>query len=251
MSAAEAGDGGRLRRAATLPALLAGWLVLLLALPHAGPLFAGLAPAGAPPVYARSPLLTLALNHLLLVGVACAIALGLGLGTAIAVTRGAGAAFRPLVESLVALGQTIPPVAVLALAVPMIGFGAVPTIVALVLYGLLPVLQTALAAFDGTPPQLKEAAAGMGLSPGQMLRQLELPLAAPLVLAALRTSAATAMGTATIGSVVGASTLGDPIIAGLVGSNPAFVVEGCIAVAATAIAVDGVLRRLERASRRR
>src|SRR5204863_10127204 len=99
------------------PCLAALFAAAVLATPHVGPLVEMLAPESARPVYDRESFVALTLDHLILVASAVAIALTLGVGSAIAVTRPAAAAFRPLAEGLVALGQTVPPVAVLGLAV--------------------------------------------------------------------------------------------------------------------------------------
>ena len=110
-----------------------------------------------------------------------------GLAAAIFVTRPAGRDFRTTANLLATIGQTFPPAAVLALAVPALGFGARPTIVALFLYGLLPILENAIAGLEGVPAALREAARGMGLTRWQMLRDVELPLAAaPVILAGVR-----------------------------------------------------------------
>lgn len=137
-----------------------------------------------------------------------------------------GARISPLVETIAAVGQTFPPVAVLAIAVPVIGFGLQPAIIALILYGVLPVLQATLAGLGAIDASVTEVAKGMGMSRGQRLRKVELPLAAPVILAGVRTSVIINIGTATIASTVGASTLGTPIIIGLSGFNTAYVIQG-------------------------
>ncbi|MGR3583345.1 MAG: ABC transporter permease, partial [Pseudooceanicola nanhaiensis] len=121
------------------PAVILLLLALVLKPEWFVPLFAPLAPEGAPVIYARSSLLSLSLSHLGLVAAATAAATLVSVTLAILVTRDAGAAFRPLSRTITNMGQTFPPVAVLALAVPALGFGAGPTLVALFLYGLLPI----------------------------------------------------------------------------------------------------------------
>jgi osmoprotectant transport system permease protein len=222
-------------------------LVLVLGLmPYAAPLFAALFPAVERPLYVQDSMATLALDHLALVLAASGVAAVIGIGLAVFVTRAAGRAFRGVIETLVAVGQTIPPVAVLALAVPAIGFGPLPALIALALYGLLPIVQSALAGLDGVAPAVREAAEGMGLSPLRRLVLVELPLAAPLALAGLRSAVVVNVGTATIASAVGVRTLGTPIILGLNGNNTAYVVQGAIPVALLAIVLDLALGRLAR-----
>lgn len=111
-------------------------------------------------------------------------------------TRPWGREFRPLVETIAAVGQTFPPVAVLAIAVPVMGFGQQPAIIALILYGVLPILQATLAGIGSIPESVRSIASGMGMSPGQQLRKVELPLAAPVILAGVRTSVIINIGTA-------------------------------------------------------
>ncbi len=167
-------------------------------------------------------------------------------GAGVAVTRPAGSAFRPLVETIAAIGQTFPPVAVLAMAVPVLGFGWLPALIALALYGILPVLQGTLAGLGSIPPGVSGVAEGMGMTGWQRLYKVELPLAAPVILAGIRTSVIVNIGTATIASTVGASTLGTPIIIGLSGFNTAYIVQGALLVALAAIIVDRAFERLTR-----
>jgi osmoprotectant transport system permease protein len=172
------------------------------------------------------------------VGVSSLLAIVIGLGAGIAVTRPWGREFRSLVETIAAVGQTFPPVAVLAIAVPVMGFGREPAIIALILYGVLPILQGTLAGIAAVPESVHSVAKGMGMSSMQQLFRVELPLAAPVIIAGIRTSVIINIGTATIASTVGASTLGTPIIIGLSGFNTAYVVQGAVLVALAAIIVD-------------
>ena len=134
-------------------------------------------------------------------------------------TRPFGAEFLPLSRSLANIGQTFPPVAVLALAVPMLGFGTAPTLVALFLYGLLPIFENTLTGLTTLPPAVTDAAKGVGMTGWQRLLKVELPLALPVILAGIRLSTVISLSTATIGSTVAARTLGEVIIAGLTASN--------------------------------
>ena len=120
-----------------------------------------------------------------------------------------------------------------------------PTVIALFIYGLLPIIENAVAGLEGVPQAVREAAEGMGLSPWQRLRTVELPLAAPVILAGIRVSVTIAIGTATIGSTVGALTLGTPIFDGLVADKLPFVIEGAVLVALFAILTDMLFARLE------
>jgi osmoprotectant transport system permease protein len=204
-----------------------------------------------PVIYNQGSLLDLTLNHLLIVAIATALAATVAVGLAILVTRPFGTEFLPLSRSLANVGQTFPPVAVLALAVPMLGFGTAPTLVALFLYGLLPIFENTLTGLTGLPPTVTEAARGMGMTGGQRLVRVELPLALPVILAGVRLSTVISLATATIGSTVAARTLGEVIIAGLLSSNTAFVLQGGLIVGALAVLIYDGLSAIERALTRR
>ena len=232
--------------------LLALFIALLIGLPYSEPLFHTLFPEQPRPLYQQAGFLALTLAHGKLVVISSLAAVVIGVGAGVLVTRPAGREFRPLVETLAAMGQTFPPVAVLALAVPVMGFGEQPAIVALILYGILPVLQGTLAGLASVPVGALSVAEGMGMTGGQRLWKVELPLAAPVIVAGIRTSVIVNIGTATIASTVGANTLGTPIIIGLSGFNTAYVVQGAILVALAAIIVDRAFERLSlRLSRHR
>ena len=232
--------------------LLALFIALLIGLPYSEPLFHTLFPEQPRPLYQQAGFLALTLAHGKLVVISSLAAIVIGVGAGVLVTRPAGREFRPLVETLAAMGQTFPPVAVLALAVPVMGFGEQPAIVALILYGILPVLQGTLAGLASVPVGALSVAEGMGMTGGQRLWKVELPLAAPVIVAGIRTSVIVNIGTATIVSTVGANTLGTPIIIGLSGFNTAYVVQGAILVALAAIIVDRAFERLSlRLSRHR
>jgi len=215
-------------------------------MPYSGPLFHRWFPELARPLYQQESFWQLTLAHLFLVITASLLAIVIGIGSGVLVTRRAGRAFRPLMETIVAAGQTIPPVAVLAIAVPVMGFGAWPAVVALLLYGLLPILQGTLAGIDSVPASSREIAIGVGMSSWQRLWQIELALAAPVIIAGIRTSVIINIGTAAIASTVGAKSLGSPVIIGLSGFNTAYVIQGALLVALLAIVSDRLFERLQR-----
>lgn len=233
---------GLLLRLAALSALLA----FLLSPESFAPIFAPLTVNGAPPIYTQSSLLALTLAHLRLVFVAVAASTVLAVALGVFVTRPAGAAFLPLSRALVNFGQTFPPVAVLALAVPMVGFGDTPTLIALFAYGLLPIFENTLTGLRAVPGTVREAADGMGMSTRQRLLGVELPLALPLILEGVRLSAVINLGTATIGSTVAAKSLGEVIIAGLLSNNTAFILQGGLVVGLIAVLLYDAMGTLER-----
>jgi len=210
------------------------------------PVFFFAFPGVQPEIFDRAGFIELFISHLGLVAASGVAAILVGVSLAVFVTRAAGRDFRTIANLLATIGQTFPPAAVLALAVPALGFGWQPTIVALFLYGLLPILENAIAGLDGVPEALREAGRGMGLSPWQMLRDVELPLAAPVILAGIRVSVTIGIGTATIGSTVGALTFGTPIFDGLAGNKLPYVLQGAVLVALFAIVTDLLFALLAR-----
>jgi len=226
--------------------LVLGLLVAFLVAPQLfAPLFAPLNDYGAPAIYDQGNLLSLAISHLLTVLAAAAASTVIAVALGIFVTRPAGAQFLPLSRTLVNVGQTFPPVAVLAVAVPLVGFGQAPTLIALFAYGLLPIFENTIAGLEGVPRTVLEAADGMGMSPAQRLREVELPLAMPLILEGVRLSLVINVGTATIGSTVAAKGFGEVIIAGLLSNNNAFVLQGGLVTGLMAIALYDGMRLLE------
>ena len=124
----------------------------------------------------------------------------------ILVTRPAGRPLRPIADALVAASQAVPPVVVVALAFPVLGFGAAPTVLALVIYCVMPILRGTAAALDAASGDVAEAARAMGMTPCQVLRQVELPLALPVVAEAQCGSRSIlAIATAAVGALAGAA----------------------------------------------
>jgi osmoprotectant transport system permease protein len=226
-------------------AALALLLAFLLMPQSFAPLFAPLTQYGAPPIYDQGNLLMLALAHLGTVCCAAAASTIVAVGLGILVTRPSGAQFLPLSRTLVNIGQTFPPVAVLAVTVPLLGFGEKPTLIALFAYGLLPIFENTIVGLQTCPPQVLEAANGMGMSARQRL-SVELPLALPLILEGIRLSLVINVGTATIGSTVAAKGLGEVIIAGLLSNNNAFILQGGLVTGLMAILLYDALAGLER-----
>ena len=196
-------------------------------------------------LHPRANLLVLVGEHLKLVIISSSLTILVGVPLGIWVTRPSGRNFLPIVTDLTSFGQTFPPVAVLALAVPMLGFGLLPTVVALFLYGLLPVVRNTIAGLRAVPRDVLDAAYGIGMSRMQALVKIEIPLAARVILAGVRISVIINIGTAMIGAVIGAGGLGSPIIAGLVQDNIAFIIEGALPAAILAVLADQLLANVE------
>ncbi|WP_247634489.1 ABC transporter permease subunit [Methylobacterium sp. 37f] len=195
---------------------------------------------------ARRPLETVRLfdlagRHLILAGTGLALVALLGIGLGLLVTRRFAAPWRPAVDGLAAAAQAVPPVVVVALALPILGFGGPPTLLALVAYGIMPVLRGTVGAIEGMAPEVREAGRAIGLNRWQVLLRIELPLAAPVLVETLRTALVLAIATAAVGALAGAATLGTPIVAGLQNQNTVAMLQGTAATAALAFLADAAL----------
>ena len=239
---------GTLLRLVVFAALLA----FLVAPDRFAGLLAPLTSNGAPAIYNQGSLIDLTLSHLFTVAVSTLAAAVVAVSLGILVTRPAGAEGLALSRAVVNIGQTFPPVAVLALSVPAMGFGEGPTRLALFLYGLLPIFENTLVGLSTLPPAVVETASAMGMTGRQRLLKVELPLAMPLIIEGVRLSAVIGLATATIGSTVAAKGLGEVIVAGLLSNNMAFIVQGGVITGILAVLIsDGFQAVARRASRRR
>lgn len=185
----------------------------------------------------------------------------LTIGVLVAVPLGVWASRRPraswVVSAIAGVVQTVPSLALLAAMVPLLAamglraIGYTPALIALALYSILPVLRNTVAAMRALDPAVLEAADGVGMTARQRLARVELPLAAPTIVAGVRTSVVWTVGTATLSTPVGATSLGDYIFAGLQTSNDRSVLVGCAASALLALALDGAVAIAERGMARR
>ncbi|MGO4438764.1 ABC transporter permease [Rhizobium sp. RAF56] len=230
---------------------LALLFVLLFRTEWLTPLLKPLTNFDAPPIYTQNSLAALAAGHLELVAVSILGSAILAVAAGIFVTRKSGAEFLPLSRAIANAGQTFPPVAVLAIAVPATGFGMAPTLIALFFYGLLPIFENTVAGVQQVPPAVLDAADGMGMSGRQRLFSVELPLALPLILEGLKIATVINIGTATIGSTVAAKGLGEVIIAGLISDNTAFILQGGLIVGLMAVLIYDAMGQIEAAITRR
>jgi osmoprotectant transport system permease protein len=196
--------------------------------------------------------LSLTLEHLYLVGVAAAFAVALGVGFGILGTRRPG--LRRISLTIANILQTIPSLALFGFLIPIPfigGIGKHTAILALVLYALLPVLRNTIVGIMGVDPPVREAAIAMGMTNAQLLRYVELPLAAPTILAGIRTAVVATIGTATIAAVIGGGGLGVLIFRGVASVDVLSILAGAIPAALLALLADAGLGMLERGSTRR
>jgi len=190
-----------------------------------------------------------------------ALALGLGISLPLAIASARRPVLRAVLLGIASVVQTIPGLALLALFYPLLlalsalserivgnGFSALgflPSVLALALYSMLPVLRNTVTGLNGLDQRLRDAARVIGMTPGQSLREIELPLALPVIMAGIRTSAVWVIGTATLATPIGQTSLGNYIFTGLQTQNWVFVAFGCVAAAVLALAVDQLLALMQ------
>ena len=195
----------------------------------------------------RETIFRLTLRHLFLVAVSLAGAIGFAVPLGLALERSRSSA-EPVIRGI-GLLQTLPGIALLAFMIPLLGIGVVPALAALFLYSLYPILRNTYTGVRDAAPDAVGAAWALGMTPGQILRHVRLPLAAPVIMAGIRTAAVINVGTATLAAFIGAGGLGDPIAAGLALSDTRMILSGALPAALLALLVDGVLGICERAVR--
>jgi osmoprotectant transport system permease protein len=196
-----------------------------------------------------------------------ALALGLAVSLPLAIVARHRPVMRGALLGLASIVQTVPGLALLALFYPLLlalaalslswfgfgfsAFGFLPAVLALALYSMLPVLRNTITGLQGVEPAILEAAQGVGMTERQSLLSVELPLALPVMMAGIRTAAVWVIGTATLSTPIGQTSLGNYIFAGLQTQNWVFVLFGCLAAAVLALAVDQLLALIETGIRRR
>lgn len=196
-----------------------------------------------------------------------ALALGLGISLPLAIIARNRPVLRGALLGLASIVQTVPGLALLALFYPLLlalaalslswfgvgfsAFGFLPAVLALALYSMLPVLRNTITGLAGVDAAIIEAAQGVGMTPRQSLFTVELPLALPVMMAGIRTAAVWVIGTATLSTPIGQTSLGNYIFAGLQTQNWVFVLFGCLSAAVLAVAVDQLLALIENGFRRR
>ena len=186
-------------------------------------------------------------QHLLLVVVSTAIAVTIGVPLGILLTR--RPAWRGPVLGLANVFQTVPSLALFGFLIPLPflgGIGARTAIVALVVYALLPIVRNTYVGISGIDPAVREAARGMGMTDGELLRIVELPLSAGVILAGIRVATVVGVGTATIAAAIGAGGLGVYIFRGVAVVDNTLILAGALPAALLALGADGLLGMIER-----
>lgn len=181
-----------------------------------------------------------------LVVAAFGLALLSGVGLGVLVTRPQGRVWQPLLHSLLAMQQWLPPLVMLAMAALLMGDGVWTALMALMLCGMLPVAQATLAGLDEVPEATREVGRAIGMTHWQRLWLIELPLAAPMMLTGMRRAVMLIIGGAALAATLGTPTLGLPIIAGLSGLKTAPVLQGAVLLGLLALCVDQLFELLAR-----
>jgi osmoprotectant transport system permease protein len=189
-------------------------------------------------------------RHLLLVLLSLLAAVAVAVPLGVMLERARPSAAEGAIRGAGVL-QTIPSIALLAFMIPLLGIGVAPALVALWLYSLYPILRNTYSGVRDASPEAVAAARALGMSPRQLLRHVRLPLAAPSIMAGVRTAAVIDVGTATLAAFIGAGGLGDPIVAGLALTDTRMILSGAIPAALLALVVDALLALAERAVRPR
>jgi osmoprotectant transport system permease protein len=184
------------------------------------------------------------IEHVLISAAAFAIVTAVGVPLGVLIAQ-AGPALRVPVFLLANLGQAVPGIGILVLLYAFLGLGFAPTVIALVAYGLLPVLRNTVAGIQAVDPAAVDAARGMGMTRWQALARVQFPLASPLVFAGLRTALVLIIGTATLGNFIGGGGLGDVIASGI-NISDRIVFVGAVMVASLALIADWALSMVER-----
>ena len=192
----------------------------------------------------RAELLRRTLEHLALVGGALILSVLLALPLGLWL-EGRRSQAETIIRGVGVL-QTIPSIALLAFMIPLLGVGTAPALAALFLYALYPIVRNTFTGVRDADPDAVRSARALGMDPGQVLRQVRLPLAAPVILAGIRTAAVISVGTATLAAFIGAGGLGAPIVAGLQLNDTSLILSGALPAALLALGVDALLGQVER-----
>ena len=194
----------------------------------------------------RTPLLVLFTQHLNMVVISGIIAVALGLALGIFISSGYGREYRDAFEEIISLGQAFPSAALLALVVPVVGYGSEGALIALVIYALMPIVYNTYAGLTGVDPDCIEAARGMGMEDRRIFTKIRLPLAANVILAGIRTSLVINISAATLAAAVGAGGLGVLVVNGVKAFDPVLILEGAIPVSLMAVIADLVMKEIEK-----
>lgn len=183
--------------------------------------------------------------HIFLVLISTFFSFIIGFSLAVFATSKYGNEIQVQILNIGSSGQTFPPVALLFLIIPFVGFGVKPAIITLFIFGIFPILQNSISGFNSINLSTIESAKALGMTDFQIFWKVKLPLSLPIIMEGIRISTIVNVGTATIGATAGAGGFGSPIISGLINNNNAFIMEGAIGSILIAFYFDYSLRLIE------
>ncbi|MGL5916619.1 MAG: ABC transporter permease [Culicoidibacterales bacterium] len=229
----------------TLIVLLSLLLIFVFGYAQIEPILARLLPTGSSLFVQRTEITALFFEHLKLVTITVSVAITIGFGIAFFEQFDESKQIRPVVQQLGTIFQSFPTVAIIALIVPVLGYGNTAVIVGVAIYGVLPIMQNTFTGFEQVSPDVLDAAKGLGMNQWQQIWQVKIPLAFPIILAGVRTAMILSISAVTLGAAAGSGGLGVPIILGLRSQNLVLILQGTIPIALMALIVDQSLRMWE------
>lgn len=226
--------------------LLSVILLLLLLFPKEFEGFLGRYFLSKFPEGSRTPLSQLFIEHMEMVVISSALAISSGIFLGIFLTTKVGAPFKDSLLKLVSLGQTFPSAALLALVVPVVGYGLKGALIALYLYALMPIVYNVVVGIEEVPESVVEAAKGMGMSEAEIYRKVKIPLAMNAILGGIRTSTVINISAATLAAAAGAGGLGVLVVNGVRTFDMILILMGSIPVTLLAVIVELSLEELQK-----
>lgn len=193
----------------------------------------------------RTPLVVYSIQHIWMVLLSSLIAVTLGTILGVLVTTNYGLEFKELLLKTVSLGQSFPSPALLALAVPILGYGIEGALIALVIYALMPIVYNVVIGIDEVPKDIVDAARGMGMTEVEIYIKVKIPLALNVILGGIRTALVINISAATLAAAVGAGGLGVLVVNGVRTFDMVLILEGAIPVTILAIIVELLLKQLQ------
>lgn len=190
----------------------------------------------------RTSLSTLAYQHLTIVLISTLLSIIIGLSLGIWVRLSRSLELRQLILQFSTIGETLPTAAIIALSVPLLGYGNIPLILALCIYGILPIVRNTIVGLDTIPNDIQEAAQGIGLTRFEQLIRVDIPIALPAIFTGIRIATVINVSAATIGATVGAGGFGVMIIAGIRTYDTLMVIQASVPVILMALWFDRILR---------
>lgn len=190
------------------------------------------------------PLLTW--EHLVMSFLACSCSIVIGVSLGLIALSEWGSDFRPVIEKLVSLTEALPAIGILAIFIPIFGFGVVPGAIVLVVGGVMPIVFSTISGIENVPRGMLEVGSGLGMTPMEVFFRIKLPMSFPVLVSGMRSASVIIIGSATLAAISGAGGLGIPIFnSGIRGFDPIMLMEGALPVTLMALITDKLFSMLE------